>query len=108
MRSSSDSARSSASWRVKTALVSDEKGESGAVPRLYVDAGDVRVQLHSLHVILGQQNLAGEAEPLLHLTMSPSFAVELSRALNEAVRPYIAVNNAAAAAERARSAADDE
>ena len=81
--------------------MSENKGdaESHVVPRLYVDAGDVRVQLHSLHVILGQISLSGNAEPMIHVTMSPSFAVELSKALADAVRPYLMMQSAASAAQ---------
>jgi len=55
-----------------------------------VDAAELHVQPFSVHLILGQNDVAGATNPRMHLTMSPNFVIHLRDVLIEATRVYAA------------------
>lgn len=68
--------------------MSDPEKKYAELHAIYVDAVQGHTQVYSCQLVFGAHGLDGEVEPKVHLTMSPTFAVQLARVLAEIVEPY--------------------
>ncbi len=63
-----------------------EPTEEPRLPRLYVDVAQVHIQPYSVHLLLGSNDVEGQPEAQVHITMSPGFAKHFNDALSKALK----------------------
>jgi len=68
--------------------MNDSEAKSARPTAIYVDAVQAHAQLFSCQLVFGTHDLEGGVESRVHLTMSPTFALQLARVLQDVIEPY--------------------